>query len=507
MSYDPSPEFAGLLEVLVEGCLTEQEKALLTEILRNDAEARTFFVEYMSLHATLQWEAIELFQMDKAGGIAHRVSGEKSCDMANLDVDKASLPAVKTAWHRGAVWALASMALASCFLFAFVYWSGESGSGERRVIHSSEIRRKNTNQNSFVGILSATHNAQWSPTMANLTQGNFIVAGDFTLVSGKVSIDLFEGGRIFASGPAHFNVSSDQSLVIASGKVRVSIEDEHARLKVETPAAELIHIGTEFIVEVWPDGTSDLAVLDGAVEVYPRLQDTVSTSAQYVHAGNEFRIMPNGKYGTYPEKFASLDEDSLQDLNPMDAEFSTPAISSEGFNVRYVKVDPDENVALLELSLADRLLNGEFIASEDVFTERVPLIDFEERGHTKNSENLFSQDLPFPGDRGGQVDLDDGFAIHASGWIEISQTWIYSFLTNADDGVRLRIDGQDVIIDDGFHSPTISIGSIPLTRGKHHIELVYYDMHRGARLELGVASGKRRDSSSFIPLRISSPLE
>ena len=60
----------------------------------------------------------------------------------------------------------------------------------------------------------------------------------------------------------------------------------------------------------------------------------------------------------------------------------------------------------------------------------------------------------------------------------------YIFHALADDGVKLKIDGQVVI--DGWknQAPTDYYATVPLTAGEHNVEVEYYEAYGGARLKL-----------------------
>ncbi|MES2594317.1 MAG: lamin tail domain-containing protein [Verrucomicrobiota bacterium] len=89
-----------------------------------------------------------------------------------------------------------------------------------------------------------------------------------------------------------------------------------------------------------------------------------------------------------------------------------------------------------------------------------------------------SGNVGFPGGTG------DNFAVEITGTLVVNTPGTYTFMVNSDDGCRLRIDGQDVIIDDATHAPTTSSGSITLTKPTATFQLVHYDATSGASLEL-----------------------
>ena len=53
--YEPSAELHQLLQATAEGELDEASSVRLGEIVRQDAKARAFYVDYMSVHALLGW--------------------------------------------------------------------------------------------------------------------------------------------------------------------------------------------------------------------------------------------------------------------------------------------------------------------------------------------------------------------------------------------------------------------------------------------------------------------
>ncbi|MEX2186258.1 MAG: lamin tail domain-containing protein [Pirellulales bacterium] len=70
----------------------------------------------------------------------------------------------------------------------------------------------------------------------------------------------------------------------------------------------------------------------------------------------------------------------------------------------------------------------------------------------------------------------------------------------ADDGVRLRIDGQDVIVAGTGNSAADRFGTVNLSAGAHDVDLVYFERDAGAQLELFAASGTRSFFSTDFKL-------
>jgi hypothetical protein len=74
----------------------------------------------------------------------------------------------------------------------------------------------------------------------------------------------------------------------------------------------------------------------------------------------------------------------------------------------------------------------------------------------------------------GVADKFEWFAIRYSGMFNVSQAGEYKFRINSDDGTKLTIDGNPVVMNDGQHPPTSASGSITLSAGDHELVLEYF---------------------------------
>ena len=91
---------------------------------------------------------------------------------------------------------------------------------------------------------------------------------------------------------------------------------------------------------------------------------------------------------------------------------------------------------------------------------------------------------------------DDNFSVRWSGELEAPFTETYTFYTNSDDGVRLWVDGQQLVDNWTDHSATEDYATIDLVAGNvYTIVMEYYDNTGGATAEL-------RWSSASIPKQL-----
>jgi hypothetical protein len=81
------------------------------------------------------------------------------------------------------------------------------------------------------------------------------------------------------------------------------------------------------------------------------------------------------------------------------------------------------------------------------------------------------------------------YVIKATGWVEITTAGVYTFGANSDDGVRVKIDGVNVINDDTTHGPLDFFGARNLSVGLHTFEVVMFQGNGGNCLEFFAAQG------------------
>ncbi len=71
--------------------------------------------------------------------------------------------------------------------------------------------------------------------------------------------------------------------------------------------------------------------------------------------------------------------------------------------------------------------------------------------------------------------------------LEIPKTGRYTFYLESDDGAKLIINNQEVIVNDGIHYKTQRKGQISLTKGKHRIRMEHFNWWSYNGLELLVS--------------------
>lgn len=95
-------------------------------------------------------------------------------------------------------------------------------------------------------------------------------------------------------------------------------------------------------------------------------------------------------------------------------------------------------------------------------------------------------------------DPGEPFGLIFEGHVAVPHDGNYTFWVTSDDGVRLTIAGEVVAIDDGPHPPRQSLGKVHLTKGRHPLELRYFDSGGGRELQVSF-SGRELPPASLTP--------
>jgi beta-glucosidase len=77
------------------------------------------------------------------------------------------------------------------------------------------------------------------------------------------------------------------------------------------------------------------------------------------------------------------------------------------------------------------------------------------------------------------------YAIRWTGVVSAPRAGRYQVVTNADDGIRVKIDGKLVIDDWHDHAPTVDTARLDLAPGEHQVVVEYYQGILGAVAQLG----------------------
>ncbi len=143
-------------------------------------------------------------------------------------------------------------------------------------------------------------------------------------------------------------------------------------------------------------------------------------------------------------------------------------VNASGFTVtRYNASTSLPFTGMGYLQSADALIAGTNLSGAPITATGVTSINYSE-----GADGEFTPgNTAFPGTAASGVN----FALRVTGILNVNTPGEYTFVLNSDDGARLRVDGQDVIVDDATHGPSSNSGKVTITKAQVPIEIVYYN--------------------------------
>ena len=119
-----------------------------------------------------------------------------------------------------------------------------------------------------VAMLTQSVGCRWEHSDRTIADGALFQNGEeLQLADGHALITFASGARLVVEGPAKFTIESESSAALTTGALTATVPRQAVGFAVNTPAARLVDLGTEFAVRVQPDQSFEMHVFVGLVEL------------------------------------------------------------------------------------------------------------------------------------------------------------------------------------------------------------------------------------------------
>lgn len=264
-----------LAAAVTDGNANENQLRELTEILRVDPSARDEYLALVDLHAILATELMSGASSERRDGMLPPATAPLSGDDGRwepLRQGNAALQPFSVPNHRWIPSAIAA-ALGACLLVA--------------VILSFPIDPPFEND-SFVTVAQATE-AVWESDEVDI--GSRFGPATMRLKSGLARLEFDSGVEVTLEGPAEFRLIDIAKTELKSGLLTAWVPPGAEGFTVDTPAAQVIDLGTSFGIDLTTVGFSNVSVFDGEVEVAPLDSNERETAERHLlFEGESIRI-------------------------------------------------------------------------------------------------------------------------------------------------------------------------------------------------------------------------
>jgi hypothetical protein len=138
-----------------------------------------------------------------------------------------------------------------------------------------------------VATLLFADDCRWRNMRGVLQEGQRLLPGRMAMAKGLALLRFDSGAVAVITGDVELEIESRGSARLHRGMVTVRAAEEARGFTVRTPAGAMVDLGTEFAVRVEPSGSTELHVLEGAVE--RRAPDQPARPGDLVAAGRALR--------------------------------------------------------------------------------------------------------------------------------------------------------------------------------------------------------------------------
>ncbi len=233
-----------LAEAYADSEMTADESTELNELLRDNQQAQTFFLEIVSVHAGLR----RMF--------THTPT---ELELLSRSINESRDEPARPATFLGSR-LVTSIAVAASLL-AFAFW-----------VHSLRLKsEKSTDQPEQIAAFSPVDLIRSDKALFLNAEGKpdskFRFHQQHVLLNGMIELRFPPETRVILEGPAVFSVVSDTTLSLLSGKCSVHAPEGGNGFVVDTPKARVRDLGTRFSVAVGDGQGTEVHVVEGATEL------------------------------------------------------------------------------------------------------------------------------------------------------------------------------------------------------------------------------------------------
>jgi hypothetical protein len=234
-------ELNEICNALVDGTITASQKERLNRWLAESADARRFYIRYISLSASLCSYAEE---------------------MQTEAVDRASASKIIRLITGG--WWFGSLALAASVVFAVLFWVHFTAAKTSPSIVAA-------NADKYIARVTGSKDCVWKQGNPSAHVNNFLREGQsLDVLSGYVEVTFDCGAVVVVQGPASLDLNSAWDATLHRGILKASVPPEALGFRISSAAVDVVDFGTEFSMYSDGHGAADVLVLKGLVEASPR---------------------------------------------------------------------------------------------------------------------------------------------------------------------------------------------------------------------------------------------
>jgi len=138
-----------------------------------------------------------------------------------------------------------------------------------------------------VAMLTASHDAVFAESAGPMHMGRELAPGVLKLAAGSAQVIFHSGAVIDLDGPCEFKMEDAGRGTLRHGRLHAYVPKRARGFIVDAPGVRLVDLGTQFVVDVDPNGLTQTQVIEGVVRLTAKADGAMRTLA----AGASMRIV------------------------------------------------------------------------------------------------------------------------------------------------------------------------------------------------------------------------
>ncbi|SMP67565.1 Concanavalin A-like lectin/glucanases superfamily protein [Neorhodopirellula lusitana] len=273
-----------LIRRCLDGEASNDEFAQLEDLLRESSQYRKEYLQYLNVDSALA--ALP----DKRGPVAARPVQPSPVQPSPV------APPAESTWLRSfgsAGWlAVAAMLLFSSLLTLQSINRERNESSARA--KEGIVARPAAIRDRGVAVLTRTAGLKGGASI-KWQVGGTMPPGSMQWDSGLLQLEFYGGATVVAEGPAEIEILDESRLVCKSGRLRARVPEPARGFVIVAPNIELVDLGTEFGLDILDNGSVEVHVFDGAVELFDAESNRDLATRRQLNAGEAVAVDRDGK--------------------------------------------------------------------------------------------------------------------------------------------------------------------------------------------------------------------
>ena len=265
-------ELQALLGGLCNGTLTDTEHARLQAILKMDATAREEYLDYIDLHLDLKRIHTQAGDLPLNSDRVVKAILETPQEWNRLPTIESESTGWKPMPHRFTKFQWAALAVVAASILFLI------GTRSLGPIEPSNTAASNIGSGTQIGSVKPMSRVRLTQVASTKFFGepnpalqSIVPFGhEYALSEGMISLLFPAGATAIIESPAIFEISDDARLLMKTGVCSVHAPDGAQGFRVDTPMANVVDLGTRFVLSVNQSGETKVQVIEGEADVFTK---------------------------------------------------------------------------------------------------------------------------------------------------------------------------------------------------------------------------------------------